>query len=565
MVTESKNKKIDAVLFLSGLFATVAIAFIPYIKQGLPGHFVDMMYQMERIEGLKKAILSLNLPPRIYPDFFNGFGYGSPLFYSDIFFTLPAILRIVGFSMTQTWKLFVLFLVATNYVVTFVSFKTMCKSTFSVLTGTVSLVLCQFYLMDLSYRSGLGEYMAIIFLPVLFAAIYDYLVLDGKKIRLFGIAFGGMLLSHTIMVFLAFLFTVFVFICALISRKYRKKVFTTEKIKRLVITALFTIGVTAYYFLPMLEQMLTGEFLYQTPWVHLSEYLAPLSSIFYLKGSMFFTAYVGLGVAFWLIIAYGIYSMFVNNKNGEALFLIILGLVIAVITTDIFPWKIFDNSILNNIQFTFRILPYAVCPIALGGAMFLDSDKSVKRTTAIGSVILITALIFGIYQNMGHETEEATYAISNDFLATEGTMYVGKGEWLPVGVDLSEFELGIATGEISKEVESSDGLTELNILGTNSYSFIANESEEFTLPLVYYKGYSAVLKAENGNEISLAVRQNSDIRVTVINDSGLTGTIYVSYGGTVIQKISVIISGLSLVSLIGLFIFLRKRTVSTKN
>ena len=63
----------------------VAITGFPYIKEGLCAYFPDLMYHMLRTEGVKEALLEGNFPARIYMNFYNGYGYGSPLFYPDIF------------------------------------------------------------------------------------------------------------------------------------------------------------------------------------------------------------------------------------------------------------------------------------------------------------------------------------------------------------------------------------------------------------------------------------------------------------------------------------------------
>lgn len=548
----SEKNVLNAILFLLAMAATVFVVYIPYLKQGLPGHFMDTLYQMERIEGLKNSLMAGKLIPRIYPHFFNGYGYGSPLFYSDIFFVIPALLRIIGFSATQTWKLFVLMLICINFLVTFFSFKAIAKDFTASLTGSVALTACQFYLVDLVLRAGLGEYMAIIILPVLFVALYDYFVLEGKRTYLFGVAFGGMLLCHSIMVFLGAIFTIFVFICALISPVYRKKVFVLSKIKSLVVSALFTLGITAYYFLPMLEQMLSGKFAFSTPWVHLSEYLPPLTSLFAIKGSMFFTAIVGLGAALWLLAAYSLFSSFTKNKAPAALFLVILGLIIAVITTDIFPWKFFDNTFFNNIQFTFRMFPYAVVPIVLGGTVFLAQEKNVLLKNVISVLCVVLTIGFAFYQNYDVAIDEATYALSDDFLATEGTMYVGKGEWLPINEAVEEFEMNLITDPKGYNYAFSEtGIVPLNTLSLNRYSFEATESaENYLVSLIFYKGYEAEYISESGERTMISCSKNQSGLTVVSNPSKQAGIIEINYKGTLLQKISVLFSLLSIAILV---------------
>lgn len=561
-MSENNFKRKNTILFFVALALTTGLSFIPYFKAGLPGHFVDMLYQMERIEGLKDSILSANFIPRIYDRFFMGYGYGSPLFYSDIFFTLPAVLRIIGFSATQTWKLFVLFIIAANFTVTFFCFKKITYDFNASITGAVSLVLCQFYLLDLYARAGLGEYIATIFLPVLLAGLYDYIVEEGKHTYLIGVALGGMLLSHTIMVFLGTIFTVIVFVIALISPKYRKNIPVGKKVKNLAITALFTIGLTAYYFLPMLEQMASGRFGFNTPWVHVSEYLAPLSSLFELKGTMHFTAVVGLGIGVWMLLGYSLAAYKKNGRNKIALTLIIMGLLVAVMSTSVFPWKIFDNTIMNNLQFSFRILPYAMAPIILGCIMLLASEYNKRVQSTIIILVLLLSAGTAVYQAQGIENSEITLNLDREFLDGEGTLYAGKGEWLPEGMDVSDFEARIVVDEsrTGKALYNGGSIPVSSYHGVHTFEQTEEGEITYTLPLIYYKGYSAVIEKENGKYNKLEIFKDSDSLISVRNQTRDPGIITVRYLGTPLQKLSVIITLVSIVLLIVICIRSKKRT-----
>ena len=69
----------------------------PYLTNNL-GLEHDTMFHLSRIEGYAKAISNFDFIPNIYPLKNDGFGYGSPMFYSDILLLFPAILYNLNIS-----------------------------------------------------------------------------------------------------------------------------------------------------------------------------------------------------------------------------------------------------------------------------------------------------------------------------------------------------------------------------------------------------------------------------------------------------------------------------------
>ena len=122
-----RKKEICVVIVM--LLLIVLVTGFPYLKNGISGYDKDLLYHLLRVEGIKDALLQGKFPVHIYENFFNGYGYGSPLFYPDLFFVIPAILRILGFSPSVTWKLFALLLTTTASLSTYFCFKYINSST----------------------------------------------------------------------------------------------------------------------------------------------------------------------------------------------------------------------------------------------------------------------------------------------------------------------------------------------------------------------------------------------------------------------------------------------------
>ena len=84
---------------------------------------------------------------------------------------------------------------------------------------------------------------------------------------------------------------------------------------------------------------------------------------------------------------------------------------------------------------------------------------------------------------------------------------------------------------------------------TITFSHNTGESTYFELPLVMYKGYRAVLQTGNG-DIPLTVTYGTNNVVRVFVDGYESGTVYVTYAGTMVQHVSLTVSIVSIAGLI---------------
>lgn len=539
------------------LLGIVCVTGFVYLKKGLCGYFPDLMYHMLRIEGVKDAILNGEYPARIYTNFYHGYGYGSPLFYPDIFLVFPAILRILSCSPLLTWKIFALAVTAAGTLSTYFSIKYVCKDAECSVAATFMIMLSQFYLADLHQRVGISEYIAFVFVPILIAGIYDFFACEGKKTYLMGIGFAGLLLSHTIMTFVGLLITITIFVRMLFVKKEKNYLFDKERMVRLAITALFTLLTVSYYLFPMLEQMIALELRYSQPWAHIGKYVQPWKSFFYLIGRYDTIANTGIGLPMFPLI---LLCVFVRKpKDNWAKAFLFGGIGLYLITTDIVPWKQLENTILNMIQFTYRFWPYAIVFCAIGIAMILSEwlNSSYRRyKNIVLFCIVAVAILAGVFQNRmtAWATSEETKAITEEFL-TENDNYSGAGEWLPI--KLSETVLD-HTAENDVIADNGEKIYFLRDARTGSF-YADGKGEKYVVPLIYYKGYRAVLRSGDQKETELPLKQSADALVQVENPTGEAGEICVYYEGTEIQKVSSAVTLGTIVSLTAYYIVRRYR------
>ena len=150
---------------------------------------------------------------------------------------------------------------------------------------------------------------------------------------------------------------------------------------------------------------------------------------------------------------------------------------------------------------------------------------------------------------------DVPYNISDDYWAR------GWAEWLPRGTNVWILDFH---GFIKTSAGERFELTEKN--GTTLRFEIDEENSEkefFEIPLLYYKGYSASLKTEDGETEQLEVVKGENNVVRVIGEN-LSGEVCVSYSGTFVQKVAYAINALAIIALIGFIIYFQKQKRNSK-
>lgn len=528
----------DKTKFFLMVLVIVLVTGFPYLQKGLCGYFPDLMYHMLRIEAVKDGLLNGVFPVRIYEDFFNGYGYGSPLFYPDIFLLFPALLRMLSIPPLAVWKIFALCLTAAASATSYFSVKYICRDREFSIAAAFLLMLSQFYLADLCYRVGLSEYLAFIFIPVLIAGIYDFFVYKGRRTWLMGVGFGGLLLSHTIMTFIGAVITVIIFVRMIFVKRQDNFLLDRKRMVRLIVTACATLLCTAYFIFPMLEQMVSGKFQYMLPWAKVGDYVQPFSTLFRVTGYFSHIAYVGVGIPVLILTVVCLFLKKPKNKWAAAFFA--GGCVLFLVATPLFPWAALNDTVFNMIQFPYRVYPYALCFLILGIILILAGNfkPGTNIRPVILSAIIVCSVIAGIVQNMTIHSSEESKQIDAGYLK-ENTGYVGAGEWLPQGLDA---EVTALTQARTVNVDGADTSQELRRDGTNFLFDTEKGGRQYILPLMYYKGYEAWLYCEDGTSVRLPLDASDNALVRVHNTEGKAGEIQVEYDGTALQKLSLLIS-----------------------
>ncbi len=509
---------------ISSLKENKAIALLTLFTACLPlftvnciqGHDID--YHLLRVEALKTGILEGHPFLRVNLLFFGGEGYASSMFYPDFLLYIPAVLRAAGVGINLSWHIFVGFCILAAFLAMYFSMFYITGNSAASMVSAVAFSLCRYHLDDIYTRAAVGEYSAMIFIPLVIAGLYDLTEKEFKRPYLLGAGMTGVLLCHT----LSFMFCLIMCVVVLVIR-FPVLVKSPGRLLKLMITAVFTLCLTAFYWLPVLEQMAGTEFKYKDPIFDVNYEKLLLKDIFSPSPGR-------MGIALFILALTG---LLIKHK-GDALIrtadmLLLTGFVFTLCATGFFPWKRFEG-ILYGIQFPWRLFIMSSILLPMASGIYigrLSENRERLMVTAVTAFMIMAAVA------VINGTETGYYSYSDDYYdEVKFTNTVIGGEWLPKTVK----ERGILGGDPGNAVDSEGRKLPVSRKG-GSLTFSASGEAYVDVPFVFYKGYSSV--DSSGAELRTdGSGYNGRVRVW---DPG-EGEVRVYYKGTALQRFADILS-----------------------
>lgn len=516
----------------------------------------DPYFHYNRLLVLMNALQNGEFPFYLDYNSINGYGYFTKAFYCDLFLIPYALVG--NFSdIYSAYDFYIFSTTILSALTMYWAVKRIYKSSFCASVVGILYVFSAYRIYEIYYHTAVAEVISFIFIPVVLLGFYEIIKGDYKKWYILTLGYSAIIMTHTITVVLLSL-TAFVFLI------YYCKCFLRDK-KRIVylfIAGFSCLFLTAYYLYPMLEQMFSNSFYYQTkPFVDIKYTRSLLSNIFAGMTNNLpnmnhsdYTPKVG-GLLVTLICL----RLFIHDKS-KMIRSVDVGVVVGLcyIFTNIyfFPWTEFPFNKLAFIQFPWRLLKYTTFFFSLAGGFYLY--RLIKSDTR--KIIVITFLaVFLVFTFRFDSNDYRDMICVSDASINEQTIskdaYVGGGEYLPSVMSFKNYpyERGRVIINKSNNLSVNGGISNEKIFGFYADSALYGNLE---LPLTYYKGYKAVL---DDNEIEIKQSDNGLIEIPVSR----SGYIRVWYEGTIIQKISPYISILGILLLCG-YIYLINRKKCSK-
>ncbi len=509
------------------------VAIAPLVSRYcINGH--DIEYHLLRIESLKEGILIGRPFLKVNTLFYGGAGYASTLFYSDLFMHIPALLRVIGVGIGKSFHIYTAIIFVLCYISTFYCVWKMSMSKFAASIAAVLLTLCPYHMDDMLVRTACGENAAFIFIPLAIYGVFNVLYEGMDKPWVFGLGMAGLILTHPATCILMFFVCLVAFLINIKVLLGDPRLFT-----RLLVVSVLALLITSYQWLPMLEQFADAQFYVSNNWSDLLDAAIPFSDVasssFPAVGSMLFALMIP--------------RFFMSKKDYPILafvdLMIIAAMIFALGATNVMPWERVARFFVF-LQFPWRLFIMTSAFLAMADGiilrLFLDRIEEEKRRFAFDVVlVIVTAIMMQSAINHQNENSMGYYDYSDDYYSYKPfTANVIAGEWLPSTVK-EPGSLVLMSDKMTYDDGSNAQFTRYR---AKIISDITGSHEYVDVPFIYYKGYSAVITDDAGNKTSLEVTgdgENGMCRVALMQ---MNGELTVNYSGTILQKVSLIVSHL---------------------
>ena len=522
-------------LTLLSLPAIALMASLPLVFKGIfVGH--DLEVHIMRIEAIVQALCSGQFPARVSSVVLFGYGYPFSIYYNDIFLYLPAIFRILGFSITDAYKIYILFINLCKVGIAYYAFKKISGKRNQALIMTLLFSIASYRFTNLYVRAAVGEYTAQIFLPLFGLAIKRiFFEESGDRKDIFyncvilTAAMSGFIGAHIPTTVMS------CFILLLVCLFSWKTLFRKKTMLTLGCAVLLTIAVNLYFIVPM------ADYYFNVPTTISGEVddrvmMIQENGIYPAQFFSFFQSVTGVaerdfsgrlqanpGLPLMTVFLFALYFLIEGKNTLWYKFILFFTGLTMWLSTDIFPWNFLTlhfsvwRVFAQMVQFPWRFLEYTVLFLTLltGEMLTFRIPHRAKIALCISSVIMAVWFSFNLYECVGRVYWYDTSGVRVGWVG-------GEEQYVLQGTNLNN---------ISKKVISS-GMAATDILYRKSNLMELfckadpNSSEHsVVLPLYNYKGYHVT----DANGMEYAIINGVENRISFELPDGFEGNITVAF------------------------------------
>ncbi len=558
------NKKI--ILIILGITFCISL---PLFYRGMNiGH--DGMFHQVRIDGIAEELSYGNFPVRIQSLWMEGYGYPISVYYGDILLYIPALLRLMGFSVTQCFKFYILMINIGTVVCSYWGFKKIFGKIDVSLTLTFIYTTASYRMVNLYIRNAVGEYTAMMFFPIIASAIYgiytqsaDNWDLYKKNALMLTIGMVGLIVNHILSTEMV-CFTLLVLCLFFIKKTLRKntiRVYLLGMVQTVLLTFYFLIPFLDYYININVNINNTVDNVkrIQEKGVYLVQYFLFWQNVYNQLGTGVKERFqMTPGIVLMIALFLAIILWYKGKANYRIKVLATLSIGILILASDLFPWNFIAQytiigNILAQVQFPWRYLGIAIIfmTILVGELLMIGVEQKINifgvpfsRYMVLGSICVVTVCSFSSSYCNG--VGEANYFYDTAELDNKKIM---NAEYLLLGTDRN-----LLSNEIISENMKS--IRVINKVGNYMEIFCDVDEREglVELPLYNYKGYQ--ITDDKGMKYTILNGKNNNIAFKL--PTGFSGKIKVQFVEPWYWEAA---TWISIISSIGLFVHkMRKRT-----
>lgn len=371
-----------------------------------PGYFPmhDDMQAM-RVLQIDKCVKDGQIPCRWVPDMGYGYGYPQFIYYSPLPYYVMEIFHLGGMQIVDSVKAGIVL----GFILSGLAMFLLGRSLWGNLGGLVSsifYVFAPYHASDIYTRGAMGEFWALVFLPLIFWAIYEFVQTEKQKYMVFlALSTGGLLITHNI-TSVAFFPVAGLWALFLLFRYQKSKLW-----KKLFLSFLWGAGLAGFFLLPVIfekkfvhvETMISGYFNYLAHFVSLKQ-------LFFFSHWGYGSSELGpyddlsffIGTMQWVFSLIALVTAFVFRKKEKVFPIVIFLFLTALAATFMthqrssFIWS--KVSLLSYFQFPWRFLTIVTFATSILSGYVIYNIKNKKTGTLLCAfMIFLVLLLNGFY------------------------------------------------------------------------------------------------------------------------------------------------------------------------
>lgn len=547
-------------IILVSLLGITFLASLPLFYEGISHpKLQDLDFHLKRIEAIVYELGNGRFPVKLSSYWNRGYGYPVSIYYGDILLYIPALLRLCGIPLVLAYKLYIFFIQAGTTAISYVCFKKIWEREDIALLGCLAYVTASYRFMNVYVRAAVGEYSAMMFLPIIAMSIYKIYTendTDWKNYRKNALwlclGMSGIVGTHiltTEMVILTLLL-----ICIVLWRK----TFHKNTIRVFILSVIGTLLLNLYFIVPFLDSgrnvpvyvMYNAEEIarsIQRGGAYIAQYLDFFhdvngSNSWNINERMQLTPgpvlMGGLLVALYLSIR--------QRSSREIRFLMTLSLLMLFVSSNLFPWNILAKYskvgvLLAQVQFPWRYITLAVIllTLLLGCVikkLLTEQLCNIRNVSVIiiGICILMSCFLLHSYEDGGGMVN---YKESTELDTYSDLLYLPAG----TNVDENPFDGSVMSQDMKDVI-----LTYRKGAYMELYCEAGSLDGTVSLPAFHYKGYRVI--DEHGVEYEITNGVNNTIQFTL--PAGFSGKVFVDFIEPLSWRFAEIASLLTLIGLV---------------
>lgn len=580
------------------IFVFALLISIPTIKMNFINTH-DGLIHIQRIILTEFSMKNQNSIPYVLEKIYDGNGGAVNLFYQPFTTFVPFFIRTIINSYEAALNIFVFLIFFISGVSVYALSKEITKNRTICLMSGLLYMYMPYIIQNVYIRFALGEFAAMSFVPLVFLGLFNLFYGDGTKKHWLLIGAILLVLTHTITTIYTIIFSIIIVLINIMK-------IDKEKIKLLVVYALLILGITMFFWGPLVEYknftqyVIFNENIMGTSSKRVEDRALELKELF-LKPHDSILKY-NIEIPFIIVIASVVLIIKEIKKNfNKNQIVIYIELFVALIlsyfmTTKYFPWEFMPN-VLRIIQFPWRMIGFAniflsiICSINIYYLIKIivetikeklnKKDNKTINENIINIFCIIIAISLCVYTSTGIyrfiKSDDYKYDSCNntDIKADEyyyiiddkETLKMGESntEYLPLKAFVFKMNVSNGTEEQRKEgsviIKGEYRITEdkSNNLNRNIKVEDVKQGDILETSLFYYPGYEIIIKTKD-KEIKQQYEESKIGRIQItFEEDCKNADITVKYVGTIFEKGCLVISILTSIMLVGYVIIKKEK------